>query len=257
MNGAEDSQPRATAVSLRAMKRGIALTAVAAAFFIGTADAKPFNHSTSRFLDFEYGWSNEVSAVPALVKRFTADMNKQRASLAATAQSDAAERKKNGFPFNQYSAVTSIESAGQTARLLSLRIDGYEFTGGAHGNSGTSALLWDRRRVTEVKLATLARPGADFIAAFRTRYCQALDAERTKRRQGEKLGGDFGQCPKLSDLAIVPEDSNHNGRFDKLLFVAAPYIAGPYAEGEYEIGVPLRPLDVRKLKPEFQSSFGV
>jgi hypothetical protein len=55
-------------------------------------------------------------------------MNKQRASLAATARSDAAERKKNGFPFNQYSAVTSIESAGQTARLLSLRIDSYEFT---------------------------------------------------------------------------------------------------------------------------------
>lgn len=240
------------------MKRWIAPAFVAAAFLVASADARPFKTEIkTKYLDFQYSWSSEANAIPALVKRFTADMRKQQASLTAAAQSDAAERKKHGFPFFAYQQVTSIATDGQTPQLLSLRNDTYEFTGGAHGNSGTTALLWDRKLAKETKLEALMRPGAAFLAGFRTRYCQALDAERKKRREGEELNlPEFNACPKFPDLAVIPEDSNHNGRFDKLLFVASPYLAGPYSEGEYEIGVALRPLDVRKLKPEFQPSFG-
>jgi hypothetical protein len=239
------------------MKRGIAFAALAAAFCVASADAKPFKTETkTKYLELEYGWSSEANAIQALVKRFTADMRKQRASLTAQAQSDAAERKKQGFPFNAYSLVTSIETAGETQRLRSLRIDSYQFTGGAHGNSGTTALLWDRRLGKEIAFNALFRPGSGSITGFRGPYCRALDAERAKRRQGEKLGGDFDQCPPFSDLALIPTDSNHNGRFDRILFVAAPYVAGPYVEGEYEIGLPVHPAEIAKLKLEYRSSFG-
>jgi hypothetical protein len=239
------------------MKRGMLLTAAAAVFFVAGANAKPFKTEfKSKFLDFEYGWSSEANAIPALVKRFTADMRKERASLTASAQSDAAERRKQGFPFNPYSQTTSITTAGQSTRLLSLRIDTYAFTGGAHGNSGTAALLWDRRLVKEIAFNSLFRPHSGFITAFRGPYCRALDAERAKRRQGEKLGGDFDKCPAFSELALIPADSNHNGRFDHLLLIAAPYVAGPYVEGEYEISLPVNPVQTANLKPEYRSSFG-
>jgi hypothetical protein len=219
--------------------------------------AKPFKTEfKSKFLDFEYGWSSEANAVPALVRRFTMDMRKQRASLTAQAQSDAADRRKQGFPFNPYSETTSIATAGQTPRLLSLQIDSYSFTGGAHGNSGTTALLWDRRTAKEIPFNSLFRTNSGLVTGFRGPYCRALDAERNKRRQGETPGGDFDKCPAFSELALIPADSNHNGRFDHLLLIAAPYVAGPYVEGEYEISLPVKPAETAKLKPEYRSSFG-
>ena len=239
------------------MNRGILLAAVSAAFFAATAGAKPFKTEfKTRFFDFEYGWSPEVNAIPALVRRFTADMRKQRASLSTAAQSDAAERKKQGFPFNPYSQTTDITTAGQTPRLLSLRIDSYEFSGGAHGNGGTAALLWDRVLGKDIKFDTLFRPASGYITGFRGPYCRALDAERAKRRQGEKLGGDFDQCPAFSELALIPADTNHNGRFDRLLLVASPYVAGPYVEGEYEISVAISSAQIAKIKPQYRPSFG-
>jgi hypothetical protein len=240
------------------MRRGIGLAAAAATLFVTGAGAEPFKaESKSKYLDFEYGWSSEANAVPVLVKRFTADMQKDRASLTASARSDAAERRKHGYPFNPYSQVTNIATAGQTARLLSLRIDTYAFTGGAHGNSGTNALLWDRRLDKEIKLDSLLRPASGLLASFRGPYCRALDAERAKRRQGEKLGGEFDQCPPFADLAVIPADPNRDGRFDRLLFVASPYVAGPYVEGEYEISLPVSAMQIAKLKPEYRKLFGI
>jgi hypothetical protein len=222
------------------MERGIVVAAVAAAFFVAGADAKPFKTELkSKWLDFEYGWSSEANAIPALVARFSADMRKQRASLTAQAQKDAADRKKQGFPFNAYEQVTSITTVGETPRLLSLSNDTYEFAGGAHGNSGTKAILWDRRLNRQIDLNALFRTGSSYLTTIRGPYCSALKAERKKRRQGEQLG-----------------DPKKKGRFNQILIVADPYVAGPYVEGSYDISVPVTAALITKLKPEYRPSFG-
>lgn len=240
------------------MRWWIALAAAATGLSLASAEARPFQaHWKSPLLDVEYGWSAEANAVPALVKRFRADLDKQRSSLLATARADAAERKKHGYPFNQYSLVKKVMTAGQTPRLLSLRIDSYEYTGGAHGMSGTRGLLWDRRSNRQVAFKALFRNAPAFLAALRGPYCRALDLERAKRRKGEKLGGDFDQCPAFADLGFVPADSNGNGRFDKLLVIAGPYVAGPYAEGQYEIGLPMNSARAAMVRREYRASFEV
>lgn len=239
------------------MRRGIALAAVGTAFLIAGVSAKPFKTELkSTVLDFEYSWSSEANAIPVLVARFTADMKKQRASLTAAAQKDAAERKKQGFPFNAYQQVTGITTEGETPRLLSLRNDTYQFTGGAHGNSVTKALLWDRKLSKQIDFDALFRPGSGVLTSLKAPYCKALDAERKKRRQGEQLGGEFDQCPQFSELTILPSDSKHKGRFNQLLIVADQYVAGPYAEGQYEISMPVNTGLVAKLKSEYRASFG-
>lgn len=239
------------------MRRGIALAAVGTAFLIAGVSAKPFKTELkSTVLDFEYSWSSEANAIPSLVARFTADMKKQRASLTAAAQKDAAERKKQGFPFNAYQQVTGITTEGETPRLLSLRNATYEFTGGAHGNSVTKALLWDRKLNKQIAFNALFRPGSGVLTSLKAPYCSALDAERKKRRQGEQLGGEFDQCPQFSELTILPSDSKHKGRFNQLLIVADQYVAGPYAEGQYEISMPVNTGLVAKLKSEYRASFG-
>ena len=116
-------------------------------------------------------------------------------------------------------------------------------------------MLWDRALGREAKLDSLfTRPGG-LAAVTRPAYCKALDAERLKRREGEKLDGEFAACPKYADLAIAPVDSDQNGRFDTVDFVASPYIAGPYAEGKYEISLPVTAALTAALKPQYRASF--
>jgi len=73
---------------------------------------------------------------------------------------------------------------------------------------------------------------------------------------GEKLDlPEFNECPKYSDLAIAPVDKNKDGRFDRLGFIASPYVAGPYAEGEYEIELPVTPQLIAAMKSTYRSSY--
>ena len=88
-------------------------------------------------------------------------------------------------------------------------------------------------------------------------WCKALDAERAEKRQGQKLGGEFDACPKLSEISIVPTDADANGRFETLRLIADPYVAGPYAEGNYKVDLPVTPTLVAALKPEYLASFEV
>jgi hypothetical protein len=87
------------------------------------------------------------------------------------------------------------------------------------------------------------------------KHALVLDQERLKRREGERLGGEFDACPKYSDLAIRPSASRKGGRFDRLVFVASPYVAGPYVEGEYDIALPVTSPIVAALKSGYRDPF--
>ena len=89
----------------------------------------------------------------------------------------------------------------------------------------------------------------------RSLYCKKLDAERRKRRQGEKIGGMFDDCPKYAELAIAAVDRDKDRRFDHIRFTASPYVAGPYAEGEYQIELPVTRQLMAALKPAYRASF--
>lgn len=230
----------------------IAFSALVAA----AAAARPFKAELKNAdADFAYSWPAEVSAVPALVKRFSADMRKQRAETIAGGKEFNAMRKKMGGAPVGYMHATEISTAGQSARLLSLEIGYAEYSGGAHSNYGYDSLLWDRRANREIPFGALfIRPGS-FTALTRPSYCKALDAERLKRREGEKLEGEFAQCPKYSDLAIAPADEDKDRRFDTIRFIAAPYTAGPFSEGEYALELPVTRQLIAAIKPLYRPSF--
>ena len=209
----------------------------------------------SAALEFSYAWPAEAAAIAPLDRRFRAAMDKawrEARAIVREEQKLTAEQKR---PFNPQFYSMAWTNAGQSKRLLSLQSDHGEFTGGAHPNSSYGALLWDRALAREVKLHALFRNPAGLSAATRNAYCKALDAERLKRREGEKLDGDFSACPKFSELAIAPVDSNKDGRFDTIDFVASPYTAGPYVEGEYDISLPVTAALIAALKPHYRAAF--
>lgn len=221
--------------------------------------SKPFAYDEKNdLIDFHFGWSAEAAAVPQLVQRFQANMVKVKVELLANAKADKAEREKQGFPFNSYSSSTDYKTAGSTGRLLSLSADVASYTGGAHGNYGTGALLWDRLPAKQVQFASLFAAAANMDRLLTQPWCDALNKAREEKR-GEPVGGGgmFDECPQLSEISIIPADKDGNGKFDRLELVADPYVAGPYVEGSYEVELPVSADLMAAIRSDYRENFEV
>lgn len=210
---------------------------------------------TSDTLHFAYSWPAEAAAIPALDHRFREDLAKARAEAQATALDGRKTAHGPGWQFHPHEFARRWTSAGATPRLLSLAEDTSFFTGGAHPDSGVDSLLWDRQLGREIGVADLFDPPTRFAELFSIAYCQALDFERERRRGGARLPGEFNDCPNLSDLALVPTDADHDGRFEAIHFIASPYVAGPYVEGRYDVAMPINAAALAAMKPAYRASF--
>lgn len=229
-----------------------------AALAASAATAKPVKtERVSSALEFSYEWPAKVQVINGLRTYLKADLEKAFRQASADAVDDQKSAHSNSYPFRQHSYSMSWDSEGESTRLISLEGGLAWDTNGAHPNTSTKALLWDRQPDRQVTIGDLFSKPSAFPAQTRAAYCKALNAERARRREGEKLDGEFAQCPPYKDLAIMLVDRNHDKRFEHILFVAPPYVAGPYVEGEYEISLPATANIVAALKPEYRSSFQV
>jgi hypothetical protein len=236
------------------MKRALLFAVVLVPAATATAKSVKTERVTSQ-LEFSYEWAAKADAIGGLRAYLQADMGKAFQRARDDASDDVRSARANHYPFRQHSYSMSWDVEGETQRLISLE-GSLEFdSNGAHPNSGTSALLWDRQVDRQATVAGLFVAAGSLEAATRNAYCKALDAERLRRRQGERMEGVFAKCPAYKELAIVPVDRNRNRRFDHLLFVAAPYVAGPYVEGSYEISLPITEKLLAGLKAQYRSSF--
>lgn len=225
--------------------------------------AKPVEmEENTDLLSWSLAYPAEAAAIPKLAAMIRAASDKDKAENLAAAKSDKAERAKDNYPFNAYEQSDGYETLGATDQLLSLADNWYVFSGGAHPNHGTKALLWDKAAGGPVDFASLLEGGAAKLAAlYRDSYCKELTVERSKRREGEDADTDptdpFNACPKFSELVIMPESPEGGGPMTKILFHADPYVAGPYVEGDYDIELPVTAAFIAALKPAYRSSFAV
>ena len=212
-----------------------------------------------KIYSYDYAWPKEAVAIPALNRKLTAAMVRNRSDFIASAQSAYHDAKAAGghFPDGAFESSWTWRLAGESARLLSLDGQSYQFTGGAHGNPSAMALLWDRAADREISVERLFRTRAAF-AKLRPAYCAGLQAERRKKRGGNgKLASlpEFDACPKFGDLVVEIIDENSNRRFEAVRFTADPYLAGPYVEGMYVVDLPATPALIAALRPQYWSSF--
>lgn len=207
-------------------------------------------------LDFSYAWSSEANAVPALARRFRTDAATRKAEMLRNAAAEKAFRVQAKLDWNGLQFSRSWETVGQSPRLLSLVSSTSSYTGGAHPNSNTKALLWDRRLGKEVTIPALLQRGLSWDGAIRQPFCVLLNRERSNRRQEPVQGTNWAnQCPALKELTLALADQDRDGRFDHLDITADAYVAGPYAEGSYEISLPLTATMLTRLKPDYRASF--
>lgn len=250
-----------------AQDTGVAEAAATAGSATASARAAPTGASGVNFEDnaeqdggmreFSYSWPSAVAAVPALAERFTEERDttlaeqksEWQATLADMAGEDCTACKSLSFQ-KSWAVVADLP------RFLSLSADMYFYTGGAHGNSGFDALVWDREAGAALAPRALFRSDAALQDALGPAWCAALQKERTRRAGVELADDGFFPCPPLTDLTVLVGSSDKKS-FNRIGLIAAPYVAGSYAEGPYEITLPVTPAVLAAVKPEYKAAFAL
>jgi hypothetical protein len=233
---------------------GVALIAMLGAGVAGQAAVQKVETPD---YSFQYAYPDAVARFPALHAWLDSDRARLRASIARQAAMARRESKGGAFPFRQYESQKTWKLVTETPRFLSLSGDLYAYTGGAHGNPASAALLWDKTAGRRIAPAAIFLSPAAIERAIAPAYCSRLNRERAKRR-GEAVGkgGLFDDCPKAKELTILLGSSNRQ-RIDRIGLIADPYVAGAYAEGAYEVTLPVTPALLQAVKPAYRSAFAL
>lgn len=151
----------------------------------------------------------------------------------------------------------------ETARLVSTDGMLWSFTGGAHGNPGFHAILWDKRGGREVSPTELFRRGADLTPLDRA-LCDAINLAKAARGGDEawdpapyrgEQGDNIWVCPAALETPFSLAPGAATGKAGGLVFRIGPYQVGPYAEGVYTAVVTAAAFSAL-LSPEWVDQFG-
>lgn len=139
-----------------------------------------------------------------------------------------------------YEKTIGFTPAAETDKLFSLKRTDFDYSGGAHPNTVTTGLLWDKSLKRQITPAEFFVRGADFTALDRA-LCAAANAAKKARdpsAQPVRPGGDMWACPKASETAFVLTPGTTPGKAGGLTFLVGPYVIGPYSDGAYELAIP-------------------
>jgi Deacetylase PdaC len=145
-------------------------------------------------------------------------------------------------------------------RYVSIVRGDYEYTGGAHPNSSSDTILWDKSAGKRISIRPFFTETADdgpTLKAMRRGVIASLEAEKKKRgAEGMDASAIEAIEPKLLKIGPVSlAPSTEEGKSSGLTFHYAPYAVGSYAEGGYIAFVPWETLKPY-LTPEGVRIFG-
>ena len=210
---------------------------------------------TNDQMEFSYAYPAAAGAEPELKKLLDTKLDAAKAEITASVKEAQDDAKANDYPYRPHSLNIDWRVVADLPGWLSLSEHVGSYSGGAHGNYGTSSMIWDRGAKIAREATDLFTSPAALQAAITTPYCKALDAERAKRNgRPVEPGGTFSDCPKLEELTLLLGSTNGKA-FNRIGLIADPYVAGSYAEGDYEVTLPVNAAVLRAVKPEFRSAF--
>lgn len=209
---------------------------------------------------FEYSYPATVNTHPKLRQTIEKDKAAQLKELQALAREMSRDTDR---PFANMAVETSVawETVTDLPAYLSLTMDNWSYTGAAHGNWWRTSQVWDKKAAKSLDPFDFFTSKAAFDELVQTSYCDLLDIERSKRRDGEKVDrsqtDDWMQaCPKPSELVLILGSSNGKA-FNRLSVYASPYAVGPYVEGDYEVDLPMTAALIAAVKLQYRGAFTV
>ena len=222
-----------------------------------SSGARSVVEETDDFL-FEYSYPAEAGRIVELASLLDIQLEQRREDLARESVAARREAREDGFPYNKHSYSAEWKVVADLPGWLSLSADVATFSGGAHGNYTVESLVWDKEGEAAMDAKRLFTSPAALEEAFGDAFCDALDAERAKRREEpvpQDSDNQFEQCPGIEELELLVGSTNRR-TFDRLTVYAGPYVAGPYAEGAYEVELPVDEAILAAVRPEYRAAFG-
>ncbi|MGB3723485.1 MAG: hypothetical protein WA979_11805 [Pacificimonas sp.] len=189
-------------------------------------------------LNFHWRVPAEVAQHPALLATMRTDALQAQEKMRTTAREEAQFRAENGARPVAISMDESWALSWENAALLNLTVAQNSYRGGAHPNLVYKSILWDKTAARAIALPDLFSDWPNIEAGLSAQYCEALDAERAKRRGADvDSDGPFGKCPPLTEQPVALMGNAYDG-FYGIEVLLGPYVAGAYAEGSYRIELP-------------------
>lgn len=141
------------------------------------------------------------------------------------------ECQKQGYPIRPFEVVTRYQECSNSEDYLSLYVDYYQYTGGAHGFTERRAYNIDLNTGKDLALKDLFRDGLDYKAVLN----QAI------REQIAAAPGDYWDQPGMGFTTIADDQSYYIADGNLVVYFGLYEIA-PYAAGIPEFKIPLSDL---------------
>jgi hypothetical protein len=140
-----------------------------------------------------------------------------------------------------YKAMPKVSSFAAT-RLISVVVDTYQYTGGAHGNPAYVVFTFGviETKATRLALGDLFRPEAPYRRFVSDAVIKKL--QRDERAAFVRNGQVKNLTPLQLERFVVDQDG--------LVFLIDPYEVAPYAAGRFQVK-----LSVAELGPGFRRTF--
>ena len=203
---------------------------------------------------FDYKWPAAAGSIPALGQLLEARMEQARRELRSQAAEAQTEAQEQDYPFRKHASDTEWKVVADTPRFLSLSSETYSYMGGAHGNTGFDALVWDKQGGLALDPIDLFESREAFDVMMGEPFCDALAAARVRKLGGEIAAMGEQDCPSVSETVLIL-GSRNGETFDRVGFLVPPYVAGAYAEGSYDVTLKVTPALKGIVKAEYRSAF--
>jgi peptidoglycan-N-acetylmuramic acid deacetylase PdaC-like protein len=223
------------------------------------AEPKPDFSIKTRWLEASVILDARIKSDPALAANCLAE-GKAWAAKNRT-EADKERKQTPGLFDNPWSYERKYQTRSVVeGRYVSIVRADYEYTGGAHPNSSSDTILWDRSAGKRISIRPFFTETADngpTLKAMRLGIVASLKAEKKKRgAEGTDESAIEGIEPKLLKIGPVSlAPSTEESKSSGLTFHYSPYAVGSYAEGGYVAFVPWEALK-RFLTPEGARIFG-
>ncbi len=168
-------------------------------------------------------------------KLFNAEVEKIVKDAPLKRQEEAAPEGMN------YASYTAMDITYASPKFLSAKIEGWENTGGAHGNGGTSAINVDLARGVAMKAEDFFDSKAQ--AALKADCVAQIFAQKKEKNDGQEF--DPTNDPNYQEQTVVDvlkSLDSWNFWQDKAVVTFNSYSIGSYAEGPYECEFPMAKL---------------
>ncbi|MFN7054379.1 DUF3298 and DUF4163 domain-containing protein [Hyphomonas sp.] len=205
---------------------------------------------------------------PALAERLMAQAREALEEMDAAATRDQAEwaeaeaEEPQGWTFRPYEMEIRYRVTAEGFGLLSLQMDTYVNSGGAHPNYALGGAVYAAGASQPVPISAIIAEPERFGAGLKAKlvnakiergYSEESRAYVTDQVE-EILGSDMSAGTDWAETFVL-QASTEEGLFGGLTVLFSPYDVGPYAEGSYEITFTADDLE-GLLTPDWAARFG-